>query len=86
MSGMGSLDATRSACQRVVDGVPLDQLQVARTRVRTALDEVIAAGSCHHPHYQAALDGLAALLSDLDTTRGRLVAAADHARRLQAKL
>ena len=82
----GALDETRSACQKIINGVPLDQLQVAQTEVRAALDEVIAAGSCHHPDYRAALDGLTALQADLDAIQGRLLAAAGHARHLLAKL
>ena len=58
MFDTGSLNATRSACQQIIDGVPLGQLKVARTRARTALD----------------------------FAQMRLIAAVDHARRLQVRL
>ena len=86
MSDPGALDATRSACQQVIGGVPLDQVQAARARLTVALDEIIAAGSCRHVDYRAALDGLSAMLTDLDAIQRRLASAAHHARQLQARL
>ena len=49
MSGVGAIYEARMACQRVIDGVPLAQVEAARIRVRTALSTITAVGPSQHP-------------------------------------
>lgn len=86
MPNTGTLDEIRVACQLVIDGLPMGQLSAAHDRIQTAIREVVAAGSSRHPHYVASLDGLTALLTDIEQVRARLVSAAKHARRFQSTL
>ena len=86
MSGVGAIYEARMACQRVIDGVPLAQVEAARIRVRTALSTITAVGPSQHPAYRTALDRLTALQAALDRAQGHMRAAANHARQFQGRL
>jgi len=86
MSGVGAIYEARVACQRVIDGVPLAQMEAARTRIRTALSTITAVGPSRHPAYRAALDRLVALQATLDRAQGHTKAAQEHARQFQGRL